>query len=127
MKASLLLLLAAYLVSGCTSSGHARFSDSPNLSSEPSQQQSEAQPQGPPPPFIYVGGEFHNPGRYGWTNGMTLRDSFSAAGGFTEFAWEYIHLQHWDGTVEKFRWSSKLSLTNNPALRAGDKVINPRQ
>jgi hypothetical protein len=58
---------------------------------------------------------------------MTLRDAFSAAGGFTQFAWERIYLQHWDGTVEKFRWSSEKPLTNNPALRPGDRVINPRQ
>jgi len=77
--------------------------------------------------LVYVSGEFHKPGVYTWTNGMTLKDAFTAAGGFTEFAWQRILLRHYDGSVERFRWSGKQPLTNNPALRPGDSVMNPRQ
>lgn len=58
---------------------------------------------------------------------MTLKNAFLAAGGFTEFAVEYVILRHRDGTEQRFRWSVKKPLTNNPALRPGDCIINPRQ
>lgn len=76
---------------------------------------------------IYVGGEFKKPGVYPWTNGMTLQDAFAAAGGFTEFAVHRIWLRHSDGSSDRFRWSSARPLTNNPTLRPGDSVINPRE
>jgi polysaccharide export outer membrane protein len=78
-------------------------------------------------PFIYVHGEFKNPGQYPWTNGMTLRDAISAAGGFTDFAYERIRLVHPDGSSQFFKWSATHPLTNNAILRPGDSVINPRQ
>jgi protein involved in polysaccharide export with SLBB domain len=58
---------------------------------------------------------------------MTLKDAISAAGGFTDFAYERIRLQHLDGSRQLFKWSAEHPLTNNAILRPGDNVINPRQ
>jgi protein involved in polysaccharide export with SLBB domain len=77
--------------------------------------------------FVYVSGEFRNPGLYSWTNGMRLKDAIEAAGGFTEFANRRVRLIHLDGTVERYRLRGDWVLTNNPALKPGDKVQNPRQ
>jgi protein involved in polysaccharide export with SLBB domain len=79
------------------------------------------------PPFIYVHGEFNNPGQYTWTNGMTIMDAISAAGGFTDFAHERIRLVHSDGSSQFFKWSATHPLTNTIVLRPGDSVVNPRQ
>ena len=76
--------------------------------------------------FVYVDGEFRNPGRYLWTNGMTLKDAIEAAGGFNEFANRRIRLRHPDGTVESYRLVGDWAHTNNPALRPGDNIHNPR-
>ena len=57
---------------------------------------------------------------------MTLKAAFAAAGGFTDFAPPRLHLVHWDGTSETYKWNSKHSLTNNPALKPGDKMTSPR-
>ena len=132
MKPALLFFLTACLACGCGSSKQGpstppRFSDLPTPSPEPSQPQPQTAPPGPAPLLVYVSGEFKKPGCYAWTSGMTLKDAIAAAGGFTEFAWERIRLQHWDGSSERFRWSGKRPLANNPPLKPGDKVINPRQ
>jgi hypothetical protein len=76
---------------------------------------------GEAPPVIYVGGEVKNPGIYAWTNGMTLQDGISAAGGFA-FAYK-VWLIHPDGVKESFK---KQPLIFNPFLRPGDKIICPR-
>src|SRR5882724_9118313 len=55
------------------------------------------------PPFIFMDGEFRNPGAYAWTNGMTLRDGIDLAGGFTEFAPRTLRLQHWHGSIDFYR------------------------
>lgn len=36
--------------------------------------------------FFYVGGEIRNPGRYNWTEDVTLLKAINTAGGFSEFA-----------------------------------------
>jgi polysaccharide export outer membrane protein len=36
--------------------------------------------------FFYVGGEIRNPGRYNWTEDITLLKAINTAGGFSEFA-----------------------------------------
>ena len=114
MKAIPLFLLAMYWVCGCSSS-------------KPDMASSHLQPQsGEPPPFVFVRGEFRNPGRYAWTNGMTLDDAFVAAGGFTDFALLRVRVLHWDGSSETYRWGTQHPLTNNPALKPGDSVLNPR-
>jgi hypothetical protein len=76
------------------------------------------------PPFIVLGGEFKNPGRIPWTNGMTLRDALAVAA-FTEFSPHRLRLVHKDGSVEMFRWKREQPLTNNPTLRPGDTVYCP--
>ena len=120
-----LLLLAMCLTSGCANSGQSTkttssISDRSSESSKPPQ-------HGEAPPFIYVRGGFVNPGRYAWTNGMKLKDAFAIAGGFNDFAWERIRLKHWDGSTEGFAWSPEKPLTNNPFLKPGDYVDNPRE
>jgi protein involved in polysaccharide export with SLBB domain len=77
--------------------------------------------------FVFVSGDFRKPGRYSWTNEMTLKDAIDGAGGFTQFANRRIWLRHLDGTVERYRLRGDWFLTNNPALKPGDKVINPRE
>jgi protein involved in polysaccharide export with SLBB domain len=81
---------------------------------------------------VYVDGGFRNPGRYAWTNGMTLKDAidaaggFAAAGGFTEFATHRIEIIHLDGAIKRFRLRGDWARTNNPALQDGDRIHNPR-
>jgi protein involved in polysaccharide export with SLBB domain len=77
---------------------------------------------------VYVDGGFRNPGRYPWTNGMRLKDAIEAAGGFTEYSTHLIRLFHLDGTIEKYRFRGNWPVTNNPALKPGDRVhsSNPR-
>src|SRR4051794_16621786 len=115
----------AWLLLGCSASKGNRdlasyFPDLPAAPPEP--------PLAPPAPrgaaltFIFTSGEFKNPGRFAWTNGMTLKDGIDAAGGFTDFAWLRITLQHWDGSVERYNVRSNWFLTNNPALRPGDQI-----
>jgi protein involved in polysaccharide export with SLBB domain len=77
--------------------------------------------------FVYVDGAFRNPGRYAWTNGMRLKDAIEAAGGFTEFSNHRIKLIHWDGISQRFRLRGDWFLTNNPVLKPGDSVLNPRE
>lgn len=76
--------------------------------------------------FVYVDGAFRNSGRYSWTNGMRLNDAIEAAGGFTKFANRRIKVIHSDGTSQRFRLRGDWVRTNNPALRPGDKIHNPR-
>ena len=76
--------------------------------------------------FVYVDGEFRNPGRYLWTNGMRLNDAIEAAGGFNEFAIPRVKLIHLDGTSVRFRLRGDWMRTNNPALRPDDKIHNLR-
>jgi protein involved in polysaccharide export with SLBB domain len=85
-------------------------------------------------PWIHVAGDFKNPGRYDWTNGITLTDAIAASGGFTKFASHRLRLQHRDATVEHYvfrngatlRYSQGACTTNNPALRAGDFLSTTR-
>jgi len=82
--------------------------------------------RGEAPRLIFMQGEFKNPGTYAWTNGMTLKDGIDEANGFTDFAPQKFRLQHWDGSVERFRMGAGRTLTNNPALRSGDSIFSPR-
>lgn len=78
-------------------------------------------------PIVYVDGEFRNPGRYPWTNGMTLKDAIDAAGGFTEFANHRIKIIHQDGTTQRYRLRGDWDWTNNPVLKQLDRIHNPRE
>jgi protein involved in polysaccharide export with SLBB domain len=129
MKTVLFLPLIASLSYGCRSSEEStapQFMNVPAPPPEAPQEAAQPAPFGEAPSVIFVDGEFMNPGRYAWTNGMTLNDAFAAAGGFTDFARKRIRLRHWDGTTEYYRWSVHSPLTNNPALKPGDQILNPR-
>jgi hypothetical protein len=95
-------------------------------SSGPAVSQPQIAPRGEAPPFVFVGGEFRNPGRYTWTNGMTLKEGMDAAGGLTDFATRPLRLTHWDGSVAQFRLGVGRILTNNPPLKPGDSIMSPR-
>ena len=73
----------------------------------------------------FTKGEFKGPGRYPWTNGMSLKEGVDAAGGFTDSATRRLQLKHWDGSQEFYRLGPGRTLTNNPALKAGDSIISP--
>lgn len=77
--------------------------------------------------FVYVDEGFRNPGRYSWMNGMRLKDAIEAAGGFGAFADGRVTVLHRDGTAEKYWLREAWSSTNNPTLKPGDKVSNPRE
>jgi protein involved in polysaccharide export with SLBB domain len=76
---------------------------------------------------VYVDGDFHHPGVYAWTNGMTLQDAITAAGGFNAFAQRRLRLRHANGTTERYRVTVGYELTNNPTLTPGDAILNPRE
>lgn len=76
---------------------------------------------------VYVDGGFRKPGRYPWTNGMRLKDAIEAAGGFTEIANHTIQIIREDGTIGKYRLWGDWARTNNPVLKAGDRIHNPRR
>ncbi len=105
----------------------ASCSHSKNAASAPAPVSSVSTNPAAGPPFIYVYGEFVSPGRYPWTNGMTLKDSFAVAGGFTDFARHRVTLMHADGSHEYFRWSTKQPLERDPILLPGDKIVNPKE
>lgn len=94
---ALILLAEAALFGGCANQ-ESRIDDGRVFSDlPPPQQEQKPAPRlprfGPPPPTIFVGGEFKNPvGRYPWINGMTLKDAIDAAGGLTDFARHRIWL-----------------------------------
>jgi protein involved in polysaccharide export with SLBB domain len=77
--------------------------------------------------FVYVGEGFRNPGRYSWANGMRLKNAIEAAGGFGAFADGRVRILHLDGTTEKYWLREAWSLSNNPTLKPGDRVSNPRE
>lgn len=127
MKIALLLLTTAGLLCGCAPSQRNGLDNTGPLAVNPSPPTTNPASAMPPEPFIYVRGEFRAPGRYAWTNGMTLQDAFAAAGGFTVFALPHILIHHADGSSQRFKWSDAHPLTNNPSLKPGDHIENWRE
>ena len=77
--------------------------------------------------YFFVSGGVCAPGRYNWTNGMTVLDGINVAGGFTDSAEHWIKIVHIDGVVESYD-RSILDITNKPPwLRAGDEVAVPKR
>ena len=76
------------------------------------------------PAFVYLVGEFKNPGRIAWTNGMTLKDVL-ANRAFDDYARPIIIVKHTDGSKVQYRWQAGKPITNNPVLKPGDTVISP--
>lgn len=70
-------------------------------------------------PYIYVSGSVRVPGRYDWTEGMTLLDAIKMAGGFIDSSASKVRVLHRDGTVEHY---SPKSTDPPPLLRAGDHI-----
>lgn len=77
--------------------------------------------------FFYVGGEVRAPGRYGWTEDMTLLKTINTAGGFTDYANR--------GKVELIRGKQKIvvnceEMRNQPSkdvsVLPGDSIWVPR-
>ena len=127
MKAWPISMFAACLLSCSTkheSAGSGRFSSLPEAPLPPA----ALIQQGPPPPWIWIGKRFKNPGRYDWTNGMTLLMAVSIAGGFTNNASRFLELQRWSGPSEIYRlYGGSLedmlgNPTNDPPLLPGDGV-----
>ena len=75
-------------------------------------------------PYIFCSGNFKSPGRYVWTNGMTLQDGIDAAGGLNEYARQRIFLVRGHGR-EMIRLISGRTATNNPALNPSDRISSP--
>src|SRR5262245_10652326 len=81
----------------------------------------------PPPPFVLVNGEVRRPGRFPWTNGITATAAISMAGGLTDFVSSHsLYVTHSDGSRERYPLTSDYRLTNDFALRPGDKIHSPR-
>jgi hypothetical protein len=130
MKCFFLSLLLVCLLSACQTptgepGGKDMFSKLPSPS-EPVPVQSPSVPKGAAPPWIGIAGDFRNPGRYNWTNGMTLKDGIDATGGLTENGSRRLRIQHWDDSIDHYRLRSGWEFTNNPALRAGDFIATWR-
>jgi polysaccharide export outer membrane protein len=77
--------------------------------------------------FFYVGGEVHAPGRYNWSQDVSLLKAINTAGGFTEFANRR--------KVEVARGSQEMTFdcedlrqhpNKDPAIRPGDLISVPR-
>jgi polysaccharide biosynthesis/export protein VpsN len=77
--------------------------------------------------FFYIGGEVRGPGRYNWSDDITLLKAINTAGGFTEYANR--------GKVEVARGNEKMTfncedLRQHPnkdiALRPGDSIYVSR-
>jgi protein involved in polysaccharide export with SLBB domain len=58
---------------------------------------------------------------------MRLKDAIEGARGFAEFADGAVGILHRDGMTERYSLREAWSLTNNPALKPGDRIHNPRQ
>ena len=78
------------------------------------------------PQWIQVFGFFQKPGRYAWTNGMTLKDGIDAAGGATEYGSSRVWILHSDKSEDRYRLRYQWWPTNNPTLRPGDIIGNVR-
>jgi protein involved in polysaccharide export with SLBB domain len=113
MKTPTLLFAAIFAAAGCSSPAP-----------QTQQASSSAQTQlNPPSPYVYIHGEFRMPGRYAWTNGMTLQDVFNSAHGFTDFAGHNLRVNHRDGSSTIYRLDSKMHLTNNLPVSPGDTIV----
>src|SRR5208282_3999822 len=149
MKLALVSTVLCCGLLGCTQPRNSGpvFSEVPGVPSEASSQPALPEPAKPVPPtepapavfsappadnkgellFIYAQGAFMRPGRIAWTNGMSLQDGIQAAGGLSPVARRRILLFHADGLAERIQLGPKWTLTNNPALKPGDKIVSPQE
>src|SRR5690349_2022240 len=87
VKSSIALVIGLIMAAGCSSPKSQPI--------PPKAQIDSSQPQ-----YIYVDGEFRAGGKIAWTNGMTLKDAFTAAGGLTDFASRRFRVVHPNGSFE---------------------------
>jgi RNA polymerase sigma factor (sigma-70 family) len=80
------------------------------------------------PKFFFVDGEVLTPGRFWWTNGLTLRGALAAGHGFTDFGDQSkIRLTREDGTAVTLSYPEINSAPEkDPLVEPGDKVHVPR-
>jgi len=77
--------------------------------------------------FVFIDGEVLLPHRFPWTNGISLSDIITLAGGFTDFAdRERIELVSGSRTQVCSYAAALKTQTNNIMLSRGDKVYVPR-
>jgi protein involved in polysaccharide export with SLBB domain len=77
--------------------------------------------------YIFVSGEVLVPGRFAWTNGMTLTNAIERAGGFSVTAdREKIELRSGVSTQICSFLKALSTPSRNPALGGGDRVFVPR-
>ena len=113
MKPSNLLLAGLLMVSGCSNL-------QPHAPSIPIQPQTETISS---PQYVYVLGEVSVPGKYPWTNGMTLQDAINSAG-LTDFTRKFQVTQN--GFSTTYRLSPGRTLTKNPLIYPGDRIYSVR-
>jgi protein involved in polysaccharide export with SLBB domain len=101
------------MVSGCSNL-------QPHAPSVPIQSQTQTITS---PQYIYVLGEVSAPGKYPWTNGMTLQDAVNSAG-LTDFTRKFS-VTH-NGVTKTYRLGSERTLTKNPFVYPGDRIYSHR-
>ncbi len=85
----------------------------------------------PPPgsrePFVYSEGQVGRPGRFPWTNTMTLSVAVKLAGGLTDAADPTrLQIRHQNGGVDTVNYRDATnSASKDPVLSRGDRIIAP--
>jgi len=82
-------------------------------------------PDKPVGSYVYVCGEVHTPGRYGWFTGMTVVDAINSASGFTDFAGRRIKILHIDGRQETVNRDTPYVTNTPPMVKEGDMIFVP--
>ncbi len=77
--------------------------------------------------FIYVGGEVKNPGRFPWTEDMTLMKAINTASGFTDYANRQKAQLAREGKLETYNCEDlQRHPDKDPVIRPGDSITVPR-
>jgi hypothetical protein len=116
VKIATISVVGLILTAGCSS-------PKPLGQSESSHHEVQIDPS--QPPYIYISGEVRIPGKFAWTNGMTLQDAITSAHGFSDFARRRLRVNHSDGSADIYKLDSKRHLTNNPPVLPGDMIYSP--
>jgi protein involved in polysaccharide export with SLBB domain len=77
--------------------------------------------------FIYVGGEVRNPGRFPWSEDMTLMKAINTASGFTDYANRQKAQLTREGKLETYNCEElQRNPSKDPVIRPGDSITIPR-
>lgn len=113
MRHQILFAIGLAVATGCSDlPRHSKVTSAPQVDS-------------PDTPSIYVDGQVIVPGRFAWTNGMTLQDAVNAAGGFTDFAPRRLQVTH-GGVKTVYKLGPGRTFPNTPPVQAGDIIYSPR-